>query len=330
MNQPKTRWGLLSTANINRALIPPIQKSSHHELLAVGSRDQDRAEEYALRWSIPRAYGSYEALLADPDIDVIYISLPNRLHAEWSIKAVQAGKHVLCEKPITISLEQMDAIQSASHQTGKTIEEAFMYRHHPQTLKIQQMMKENVVGELRMVHGVFSFNISREGDVRLDPKLSGGCLWDIGCYPVSYTRSLIGKEPLEVFGWQKTGASGVDEVFVGQMRFPGEVFAQFHCSFRAPFQSIMEIVGSEAILTVPRPFKPGTRENILLARGEAVESIRMPGKELYIGEVEDMGNVAQKNSKPLLSLDESRANLTVLLALLQSAREKKPVLIPPR
>src|SRR5919108_6187973 len=159
-------WGLLSTARINRALIPPLGASSRNRLLAVGSRSQQGADQYAQERNIPRAYGSYEALLADPEIDVIYNPLPNHLHAEWTIQAVEAGKHVLCEKPLALRVEEVDAIQSAARKHGRVVMEAFMYRHHPQTLKVQEIVKSDSLGDLKLMRGSFSYVLNREGGVR--------------------------------------------------------------------------------------------------------------------------------------------------------------------
>jgi len=318
-------WGLLSTANINNALIPPLRVSERNHLLAIASRTQQAADAYAREKKISRAYGSYESLLADPEIDVIYNSLPNLLHAEWTIKAVEAGKHVLCEKPLALNVEEVDAIQAAARKHGRVVMEAFMYRHHPQTLKVQEIVKSGSLGTLRLVRGSFSFRLSRDGDVRLDPALGGGSIWDVGCYPISYARSVIGGNPLEVFGWQVTGPTGIDETFVGQMRFDHEVHAQFDCSFVIPLHWFMEIVGSEGVLTVPSPFKPETDEKIFLMHRDKTETIKVKGQELYIGEVEDMADAILLGREPRISLEDSRANVAVIYALLESARTGKPV-----
>ena len=317
-------WGLLSTARINRALIPPLRASRRNRLLAVASRDQGSADRYAREWKIPRAHGTYEALLADPEIDVIYISLPNRLHAEWTIKAIEAGKHVLCEKPLALSVAEVDAVQSAAHTHGRLAAEAFMYRHHPQTLKVLELVKSGSLGDVRLIRGSFRFVLSREGDVRLSPELGGGSIWDIGCYPISYARTVLEADPLDVFGWQVTGPTGVDETFVGQMRFENDVFAQFDSSFVLPFHTFMEITGSEATLTIPRPFKPETGEKIYLTRNDKTETITVKGQELYIGEVEDMADAVLLGRQPRVSLADSRSNVAVILALLESARSGEP------
>jgi predicted dehydrogenase len=318
-------WGLLSTANINRSLIPPLHASKRNHLLAVGSRTQESADAYAQEKKLERAHGSYESLLADPDIHVIYNSLPNHLHAEWTIKAVEAGKHVLCEKPLALSVDEVDAIKSAAQKHGRVVAEAFMYRHHPLTLKVLEIVNSGSLGTLKLIRGSFSFVLSREGDVRLNPEWGGGSIWDVGCYPISYTRTVVGAGPLEVFGWQVTGPTGIDDTFVGQMRFKDEVQAQFDCSFVIPFHSFMEIVGSEATLSIPKPFKPQVKEQIFIIRDNKVETIKIDGQELYIGEVEDMADAILDGKDTLVSLDDSRANVAVISAFLESVRNGKPV-----
>ncbi|RPI92469.1 MAG: gfo/Idh/MocA family oxidoreductase [Chloroflexi bacterium] len=320
-------WGLLSTARINRALIPPLQVSKRNHLLAVASRTQEAADNYAREMKIPRAHGSYEALLADPEIDVIYNSLPNHLHAEWTIKAVEAGKHVLCEKPIALNVDDVDAIKAAARKHGRVVAEAFMYRHHPQTLKVQELVQSGSLGTLRLIRGSFSYILNGEGNIRVDPSMGGGSLWDVGCYPISYARSVIGQNPLEVFGWQVTGPTGTDDTFIGQLRFDHDVYTQFDCSFIMSFRALMEFVGSEGMLSIPESYKPYTNETIYLTRGEKTETIKVKGQELYLGEVEDMADAILLGHDPRISLDDSRANVAVITGLLESARSGKPVSI---
>ncbi len=320
-------WGLLSTARINRALIPAINASKRTRVLAVASRSKSSAGAYAREWKIPRAHGSYEALLADPEIDVIYNPLPNHLHAEWTIKALRAGKHVLCEKPLALTLAEVDAMSAAARETGRVLAEAFMYRHHPQTLKVKEIVDSGAHGTLQLIKGSFTFALTREGNYRFQKEMGGGSIWDVGCYPISYARMLAGAEPLEVFGWQVTGPGGADMTFVGQMRFANDVHAQFDCGFQSPLRSFLEIVGSEGSLVVPKPFKPGRGERIFLTREDKTETIKIPGQELYIGEVEDMADAVLLGRPPRVSLTDSRANTAAVLALLESARSGKPVLL---
>ncbi len=256
---------------------------------------------------------------------MIYNPLPNHLHAEWTIKAVEAGKHVLCEKPLALRVEEVDAIQAAARKHGRVVAEAFMYRHHPQTLKVQELVKNGSLGAIKLIRGSFSYVLSRDGDVRLDPAMGGGSIWDVGCYPISYSRMVLGANPLEVFGWQVTGLTGIDDTFVGQMRFDSDVLAQFDSSFVVPLRWFMEIVGSDGTLNIPSPFKPQTDEKIYLTRGDKTETIKIQGQELYIGEVEDMADAVLLGRVPRISLDDSRGNVAVISALLELAWERKPI-----
>ena len=266
-------------------------------------------------------------MLADPDIDVIYNSLPNSLHAPWTIRAAEAGKHVLCEKPLALTVEEADAVCAAAQKTGVVVSEAFMYRHHPQNLKVQELVESGAIGELRLIRGVFSYNIRSEDNVRLDQDLGGGSIWDVGCYPINFARAVARAEPVEVFGWQVSGASGVDETFAGQMRFPNGVIAQFDSSFRADLRVGMEFAGSEGTLYVPAPWKPEPRTHLLLVRGGREEKISIRGGELYIGEVEDMADAILLGKPPRVSLADSRGNAAAIVALLRSAREGRAVQI---
>src|SRR3954449_9139155 len=182
------KWGIVSTANINRNVIPGAHASDKVELLAVASRDQGRADAYAQKWEIPRAYGSYDDLLADPDVEAVYISLPNTLHCEWSIKAMEAGKHVLCEKPMSRSPDEVAAAFDAAERTGKLLSEAFMYRHNPQTKRAKQLVDDGAIGELRLIRSTFSYGLYDETNIRLRPDAEGGSLMDVGCYNVSWSR----------------------------------------------------------------------------------------------------------------------------------------------
>jgi D-xylose 1-dehydrogenase (NADP+, D-xylono-1,5-lactone-forming) len=323
----KLRWGTLSTARINKALFEPLRTSKRNRLLAVASRSQDRAEAYAREKKIERAYGSYEALLADPEIDVIYNPLPNHLHAEWTIKAVEAGKHVLCEKPLALSVNEADAISAAARDHGKMVAEAFMYRSHAQTLKVREIVESGKLGKVKMVHGSFTFIMTNPDDYRWNPEMGGGGLWDIGCYPLSFTRAALGAEPEEVFGWQVTSPSGVDETFAAQLRFPGDIYAQFDCSLKVPYHVFMEIVGDEGTLSVPKPFNPGAKETLYLTRDGKTEMIAVKGSEPYASEVEDLADAILLGKPQCVSLADSRANVAAILALFESARKGKPVLL---
>ncbi len=321
------RWGLLSTARINRALIPALRASQRSQLVAVASRSLETAQAYAREWGIPRAFGSYQAMLDSDEIDAVYVSLPNSLHAEWSIRAMRAGKHVLCEKPLATTESDLLEMRAVAREHGRVLAEAFMYRHHPQTLMVQSLVKEGRIGEILLVKGAFTFTITDESDVRLNPKLHGGSLWDVGCYPLSYARMIYAGEPVRVMGMAYVGSSGVDEAFVAQLEFSPRAFAQFDSGFRVPFRTHIEIVGSEGVIVVPAPFKPGPRETIYIgSASDRLEPMVVEGPDLlYLGEVEDMVRAILDGAPPRVSLEDSLGNVRAIQALLRSAKEGRAI-----
>jgi xylose dehydrogenase (NAD/NADP) len=318
-------WGFLSTARINRALIPPLKSSKRNRLSAVASRSTEHAEKYAEEWNIPNAYGSYEALLADPAIDVIYISIPNHLHAEWAIKACEAGKHILCEKPLAVTVDEVDAMIAAAKENRVILQEAFMYRHHPQTMQVKTMIEEGKIGQLRYFYGDFSFTLSREDDIRMIYKEGGGSLYDVGCYPLSYIRYLTGTEPVEVYANQLLDAKDVDDIFVAQFYFPDHIFCQINSAFRLPFRTRIEIVGSEGSIILNNPYKPEGKGEIILRRGGKEQKISTQSMGLYNGEVENMADAILLNKAPCVSLEDSRGNIAAIQAMQESARLGKPI-----
>ncbi|MCE1251938.1 MAG: Gfo/Idh/MocA family oxidoreductase [Anaerolineae bacterium] len=319
------RWGLISTAKINDKLIQAMKGSKRHQLAAVASRNLDKSKVYAREKGINRAYGSYEELLADPDVDVVYNPLPNHLHAEWTIKAIQAGKHVLCEKPFVLTLEEMDAVEAAAREHGKVVQEAFMYRHHPQTLKVKEMLDQGVIGKVGMIRGVFTFLLEDPENVRLKPEWGGGSLWDVGVYPISYIRTMLGMEPEEVLCWQELGPTGVDVAFGGEMRFAGKLLAQFQSGFATTHYTSMEILGDKGSLQIPVPFGPGKSTSINLFLDRDPQKVDIKGMELYLGELDDMAECIWHGKTPRVTLDDTRRNTKVLLACLESANTGKAV-----
>jgi len=239
-------------------IIPAIRASARSEVTAVASRALDRAKAYAAEWKIPRALGSYEALVSDPEIDVVYIALPNSLHVEWTVRALEAGKHVLCEKPLALTVEEVDRVEAAASRASRVATEAFMYRHHPLTHAAEAIVKSGRLGAIRGFKGAFTFPLTRENDVRLDPALGGGSLWDVGCYPVSYACLLAGAAPIEVVGWQQLSPGGIDLEFAGMLRFADGSVAQFDCGFIGPFRAEMEVIGRDAALRIHRSRAPVT------------------------------------------------------------------------
>ena len=324
------RWGLICTAHINRAVIPAIRASKRGTLAAVSSRSMDSAQAYAQEWEIPQAFGSYEAMLNSDAIDAVYISLPNHLHAEWSIRALQAGKHVLCEKPFALTVEEVDRMTAASQSSGCALAEAFMYRHHPQTKIIGDWVKSGKLGDISLVKAYFSFSMRNpEGNVRMVPEYGGGALWDVGIYPISISQYVMGGElPEWVSGTQRLGPTGVDEDFAGLVSFSGNRAAQVGCSFRAPFHTSAEIIGSEGRLLVTRPFlqlDSPERALIFYPGNGTPQKIRVPRMELYAGEVEDLQDAILDGKPTYITLSESRNHVATAQALYQSAAAQQVV-----
>ncbi len=323
------KWGLLGTARINSEIIAALRISRHGDLLAVASRSAARSNEYALAWGIPRAYGSYSGLLADPDIDVVYNSLPNSLHAPWTIEAAAHGKHVLCEKPLATSVLEVDKIIAAVRRFNVVVAEAFMYLHHPLAERLKVLTGMGDLGELRMIRGAFSFAIEGARDIRLDPVLGGGSLLDSGCYPVSFSRFLLGTEPTDVFGWQDIGESGVDRAFTGQLRFPardGSIFVQFNCGFCGPYRREVEVIGSKGYVRIANPYKSKVGSFIVfdsLGRARRTVTVDLPS-HLYLPEVDDFNDVIRTGAPQRVSLAYSRGNMSTMAALLESARSGQP------
>lgn len=315
----RLRWGLLSTARINRLIIPAIRASARSEVTTVASRTRERAQAYAEEWKIPRGLESYEALVDDPDIDVIYIGLPNSLHVEWTVRALEGGKHVLCEKPLALSVDEVDRIKTAAARASRIATEAFMYRHHPLTHAVERVVRDGQLGAIRGYKGAFTFPLTRENDVRLDSSLGGGSLWDVGCYPVSYACLLAGSAPAEVVGWQRTSASAVDLEFAGMLRFSDGSVAQFDCGFIGPFRAEMEVIGRDAALRIHRPFRTDDMSRLYLTRGDETETLPFPSEPSFAGEIADMERAALDHATPRVTLDESRRTIATLVALYRSA-----------
>jgi xylose dehydrogenase (NAD/NADP) len=328
MTTRKLQWGILSTAHINLAFLTGLRTSIRNNPLAIASREMRRAQSFAIAWGLPRAYGTYESLLEDPDIDVVYIPLPNGMHAEWAIKAAQAGKHVLCEKPLAMSTAEVDAMSEAAAKAGVVLLEALMYRHHPQTLKIKEILDSGTIGEMIVIRGSFTIDLTGDPEnIRLNPQLGGGSIWDLGSYPISYARFLVGRGPIEVYAKQVIGSTGVDEGIVAQMQFEGDIFAQISCGFRSPFRMRMEVIGSKGAIEIPHPFIPDKNAGITLVLKDETRVIPIQGQDLYIGEIEDITDVILEGHSPRVSLAESRVNIMTIAALLNSAREGCPVQI---
>ena len=312
MSEP-VRWGLLSTARINEAILGGARRSERTQVVAVASRDQARADAYARERGLERAYGSYDALLEDDEIEVVYNSLPNSLHVEWSIRALDAAKHVLCEKPLDRRIEAVERAFDTADRNGRLLMEAFMYRHHPQTRKAAELVRDGAVGKLRQLRSLFSFTLTDEADVRLSPELDGGALMDLGCYCISMQRLLAG-EPKLVFGRQRLGGGGVDVGFVGVLEFPHDVLGEFHCGFDLPEGNGLEAIGSEGKLVVPDPVRCRDPHVELNGKRIDVEDVNR-----YFLQVENFSAAVRGDAEPLLGRDDAVGQVRSIEALYRSA-----------
>jgi D-xylose 1-dehydrogenase (NADP+, D-xylono-1,5-lactone-forming) len=297
-------WGLLSTARINRHIIAGAAESDRVEVVAVASRSQESADRYAQEKGIATAHGSYDALLNDPMVEAVYISLPNGMHVDWTIRALEAGKHVLCEKPFSRHPAEVERAFDVSERTGRVLSEGFMWRHHPQAAAIARLVREGVVGNLRMLRASFSFQLAPvhgPSDARFDPLLDGGSLMDVGCYCLSAMRAVAG-EPRRVSGMQHVGPSGVDVAFTGTVEFENDILGHFDCGFVLPLRHEFEVVGEDGSLFVADPFHikhPGIEIRRMTPTREPVtEMLHMPSVDSYRLQMENVSG-AIRGTEPL-------------------------------
>ncbi|MGQ0735220.1 MAG: Gfo/Idh/MocA family protein [Acidobacteriota bacterium] len=320
------RWGILGTAHINRRLIPALRTARRSSLGAIASREAARAAAYAREWGIPTAHESYERLLKDPRVDAVYVPLPNTLHVEWTLRALDAGKHVLCEKPLALTPEDIDRVEAVARARERVAAEAFMYRHEPLIGHVLTLLDAGAVGPIQAIASGFTFSRNRTNDIRLDPSLGGGSLWDIGCYAVGVARLVAGAEPVEAFGWAARAPSGVDDTFTGLLRFPGDLVASVHSSFTTSNQTWLDVSGTEGHLHVSDPFRPAPRHAIEIRRGDQVEVVTVEGSTaLFVRMVEDFVAHALDGRPAVVTLAESRGTAGALAALERSAREGRPI-----
>jgi xylose dehydrogenase (NAD/NADP) len=317
------KWGILSTARINDLFIAGARQSPAVEIVAVASRDRARAEAYAAGRGIERAHGSYEALLADPDVEVVYISLPNSLHVEWSLRALEAGKHVLCEKPLSRRAADVQRAFEAAAREDLILMEAFMYRHHPQTSRLIESIDQGMIGRLRLVRAAFSFAARDAANIRLSAALDGGALMDVGCYCVSAAR-LIGGEPERVSAEQVIGGDGVDVALTATMRFPGDVLAHFDAGLALASRDELEVVGEEGTLFVDDPWHC-RRPLIEIRRDDDVERIEIEPADPYQLEAENMSAAVRGEAPALLGRDDALGQARAIEALYQAADSGRTV-----
>ena len=321
----KIRWGVMSTANIATwRVIPAMHNSRNGEVVAVASRRVEAARAFADRNGIPRALGSYEALIEDPNVDAIYIPLPNSLHAEWSIRCAEAGKPTLCEKPLASNAAEAQTMVDAFREREVPFAEAFMYRFHPRTNRVKQVLAEGAVGELHLIDAVFSFAIKRKVDVRLQVDMAGGALRDLGAYCVNVMRLMTGEEPTAVRALGHFGAdSGVEEWVAAALQFPSGVLGNFGCGMRSQRTHAYRLRGSEGCIEVPDGFGPEGDQvtEIIIKRGTEVTSIEIPPADQYQLMVEDFAVSLLDNRPPRFAPEDAVANMAVVDRLRASAQE---------
>jgi predicted dehydrogenase len=319
----KLRWGILGVANINNRLVPAFAGAAHAELRAIASRSPDKARAAAAAAGIPTAHGSYEALLDDPDIDAVYIPLPNTLHAEWTRRAADRGKHVLCEKPLTPTAPEAEEVIAYCRGKNVQLMDGFMWPHHPRTARLRQLLDAGGIGEVQRVSAAFTFPLEPfdPNNIRLRTELAGGSLLDVGCYPVYGIRWAFGAEPEAVYATARY-EYGVDVEMTGVVRLADGRMGSFDCGFTLPFRGWMEITGTEATVFVPNLWLPGPRANFMIHReGRDSEEIFIEGED-QIARMINHFSTAVLEGKPVTPApEEAVRTLRVLDALAESARE---------
>jgi D-xylose 1-dehydrogenase (NADP+, D-xylono-1,5-lactone-forming) len=323
------RWGVISTGRIARAFLDALRPSETEQVIAVASRDPAKAAEIAREFGVAQAYGSYQALLADPDVQAVYIAVPNSLHIEWADAAAQASKQILCEKPLGVTREQSAAMFGAARQAGVWLMEAFMYRFHPRTLKIQELVASGAIGTPQLIRASFGFAVTDPANVRLSAELAGGALMDVGCYCVNFSRMIVGRAPARVSATARWGSSGVDETLAATLDYEAGAIAQISCSLASSHHHLAQVIGSEGIIEVEEAFTPPPDRPARLrvrrgARFATVEEIEFPPVNQYRLEAEGFGRLVAAghagHGLPEMPLVETLDNMATIEALLRSAR----------
>jgi xylose dehydrogenase (NAD/NADP) len=318
------KWGILSTAHINRMFVAGARQAEDVELVAVASRNPERAEAYARENQIPRAHGSYEELLTDPDVEAVYISLPNSMHIEWSVRALEAGKHVLCEKPLSRRPHEVERVFAVADSNERLLMEAFMYRHHPQTRRLTELVEQGAVGKVRMIRAAFGFVAHDPANVRLSVTLDGGALMDVGCYCVSAAR-LIAGEPERVSAEQTLGGDRVDVTFAALMRHRDDVLTHFDAGLVLASRNLLEVVGDQGSLHLTDPWhcrEPGIE---LTREDGATERIEIERADSYRLEAENLSKAIRGQAEPLLGRADALGQARTIEALYRAADDKTAV-----
>ncbi|MCZ7542420.1 MAG: Gfo/Idh/MocA family oxidoreductase [Anaerolineae bacterium] len=334
MADEQVRWGVLGAARIaGKAVLPAIVRAHNGAPHALASRDVARARDFATQFDIPKVYERYDEVIADPDVQAVYIPLPNHLHREWTLRAVRAGKHVLCEKPLALDALQAQEMADAAHQAGVLLMEAFMYRFHPRSQRVKALVEAGAVGDPRLIRAAFCFFLNRPDDIRLRPEYGGGALMDVGCYGVSLARWMFGAEPEIVQASAEYGRRGVDVSFAGLLRFADARLAVVEASFATARQESYTIAGSAGLIDIPDNdafvvFDEETRFRLQRV-GDAQAQVETVagGAHEYQLMVEHFGEAALGRAALAFPPEDAVANMRVLDALAQAARDNHPVTV---
>jgi predicted dehydrogenase len=325
------RWGVLGAASIAlRAVIPATQASPLCDVVAIASRDREKARAAAARLGIPRVYGSYDELLADPEIDAVYNPLPNHLHVPWSSRAAEAGKHVLCEKPIALSAKEARELLAVRDRTGVQIAEAFMVRTHPRWEAVRDLVAGGRIGELRLIVGHFSYGPRDPADFRSHKEFGGGPLLDVGCYPITMSRWLFGAEPEEVIAEvERDPGTGVDRLVSAILRFRSGQ-AAFTCGMQLVLHQRMELVGTRGRIAVERPFNPPEGQPCRFVvddgrdlAGGGAETIEVPAANQFLLQAERFARAVRGLGSVPVTLEDAIGNMAVIDAVFRSAETRR-------
>lgn len=311
-------WGILATGGIARKFAESLPKSSTGELVAVGSRTKEAAHRFGEEFGVARQHGSYQDLVDDPAVQAVYISAPNHLHKEWTIKCAEAGKHILCEKPFTVNKQEAEQALDVVRDKGVFFMEAFMYRCHPQTARLRRLVQDGAIGEVRLIQSTFCFNMGPKYDnIRLSNPAAGGAIMDVGCYTASMARLIAADEPVEVRGAAQIGpVSQVDEQSVASLKFPNGIVANLACATQVSADSELRVWGSNGSIRVPNPWFPGeTANRILLKTGSEEKEVMVDGgAELYAIEADTVARHLEEKEAPApcMTWNDTLGNMALL------------------
>lgn len=324
----KIRWGVLGYARIAReSVIPALLRASNSEFSALASRDESKLVEARSRYDIPRIYVGYEELLRDPAIDAVYIPLPNAQHREWTIRAAEHGKHILCEKPLGLNAGEVRQMTAACAANKVTLMEAFMYRYTDRVAQVREILRSGELGEIKFINASFRYPLDRPDSIKWDPALGGGSLYDVGCYPVNFIGFVVdeilgqpgsGIAKPESVSAESISAGGIDVIFSALLKYPADLIAAAHCGFNAQKRIAAEIIGTKGILEIPDTYFDNAG-SLTLIRGEERREIPVAKSDRYRLEIEDFADAILQKRPPAFGLAETLRNAEVLDRLFATA-----------